>query len=85
VHGREDGRTRSIVFVQMGILVLLAVFTADADAADGSGRSFALVYAVFLAVQTVLWYTVWRQDRREHPEFLATTGAMWSAWACRWR
>jgi low temperature requirement protein LtrA len=30
LHGREDGRTRSIVFVQMGILVLLAVFTADA-------------------------------------------------------
>ena len=36
LHGREDGRTRSIVFVQMGILVLLAVFTAGA--ADGSGR-----------------------------------------------
>ena len=30
VHGREDGRTRTIVFAQMGILVLLAVFTADA-------------------------------------------------------
>jgi uncharacterized membrane protein len=30
LHGREDGRTRSIVFAQMGILVLLAVFTADA-------------------------------------------------------
>jgi low temperature requirement protein LtrA len=72
LHGREDGRTRSIVFVQMGILVLLAVFTADA--ADGSGRSFALVYAVFLAVQTVLWYTVWRQDRRDHPEYQAATG-----------
>ena len=33
LHGREDGRTRSIVFVQMGILVLLAVFTADAASA----------------------------------------------------
>ena len=30
LHGREDGRTRNIVFIQMGILVLLAVFTADA-------------------------------------------------------
>ena len=30
LHGREDGRTRNIVFVQMGVLVLLAVFTADA-------------------------------------------------------
>ena len=42
VHGREDGRTRTIVFVQMGILVLLAVFTADAT--DASGRGFAVVY-----------------------------------------
>ena len=72
LHGREDGRTRSIVFVQMGILVLLAVFTADA--AGGSGRAFAVVYAAFLVVQTWLWYTVRRQDRRDHPEFLAVTG-----------
>ena len=56
----------------MGILVLLAVFTEHA--ADTSGRSFALVYAVFLVVQTVLWFTVWRQDRRDHPEYQAATG-----------
>jgi low temperature requirement protein LtrA len=73
LHGRQDGRTRSIVFVQMGILVLLAVFTADAT--DGSGRGFAVVYATYQVVQTGLWYTVWRQDRRDHPEFLAATGA----------
>jgi low temperature requirement protein LtrA len=73
LHGREDGRTRSIVFVQMGILVLLAVFTADA--ADGSGWSFAVVYTTYQVVQTGLWYTVWLQDRRDHPEFVTTTGA----------
>jgi low temperature requirement protein LtrA len=72
LHGREDGRTRSIVFVQMGVLVLLAVFTADA--ADGGGWGFAVVYASYQVVQTGLWYSVWRQDRRAHPEFLATTG-----------
>jgi low temperature requirement protein LtrA len=72
LHGREDGRTRSIVFVQMGILVLLAVFTADA--ANGSGWGFAVVYATFQVVQTGLWYTVWRQDRRDHPEFLVAAG-----------
>jgi low temperature requirement protein LtrA len=72
VHGRQDGRTRSIVFVQMGILVLLAVFTAEA--ANGSGRGFAVVYAIFLVVQTGLWYTVWGQDRREGPEYQAATG-----------
>ena len=29
LHGGEDGRTRNIVFVQMCILALLAVFTAE--------------------------------------------------------
>ena len=72
LHGRGDGRTRNIVFVQMGVLVLLAVFTADA--ADGSGRSFALVYATFLAFSALLWYAVRRQDRREHFEFLDLAG-----------
>jgi low temperature requirement protein LtrA len=72
LHGREDGRTRSIVFVQMGILVLLAVFTAEA--ADGSGRGFAMVYATYQVVQTWLWYTVWRQDRRDHSESLGLAG-----------
>jgi low temperature requirement protein LtrA len=72
LHGREDGRTRSIVFVQMGILILLAVFTADA--ADGSGWGFAVVYATYQLVQTGLWYSVWRQDRRDHPEYLTATG-----------
>jgi len=72
LHGREDGRTRSIVFLQMGILVLLAVFTADA--ADTSGRGFAIVYATYQVVQTGLWFTVWRQDRRDHSEFLGLAG-----------
>jgi Bacterial low temperature requirement A protein (LtrA) len=72
LHGREDGRTRNVVFIQMGVLVLLAVFTADA--ADGSGRGFALVYATFLAVMTWLWYSVRRQDRQDRPEFLPVTG-----------
>jgi low temperature requirement protein LtrA len=72
LHGREDGRTRSIVFLQMGILALLAVFTAGA--ADGNGRGFAVVYAIYQVVQTWLWYSVWRQDRRDHSEFLALAG-----------
>ncbi|HEV2918177.1 MAG TPA: low temperature requirement protein A, partial [Actinomycetota bacterium] len=72
LHGREDGRTRSIVFVQMGILVLLAVFTADA--ADGGGWGFAVVYATYQVVQTWLWSSVWRQDRRDHSEFLGLAG-----------
>ena len=69
LHGREDGRTRNVVFVQMAIPALLAVSTADA--AEGAGRAFALVYATFLAYMTWLWYTVRREDQ---PEFLAVTG-----------
>ncbi len=72
LHGREDGRTRTIVFVQMGLLVLLAVFTADAPAEDG--RAFAIVYAACLAHVTWLYFTVRRQDRQHRPEFLAQTG-----------
>src|SRR4030081_1637312 len=36
LHGGEDGRTRNIVFVQMCILALVAVFTADAADRDGT-------------------------------------------------
>ena len=68
LHGREDGRTRSFVFIQMGILALLAVFAAGAP--DHDGPAFALVYAAFLAVLTWLWISVRQQDA---PEFMAVT------------
>src|SRR4029078_8288843 len=70
LHGRQDGRTRLFIFVQMAILALLAVFTGDAAGADGG--PFAVTYAVFLAVAAWLWLSVRRRDR---PEFLAVTGA----------
>lgn len=79
LHGREDGRTRTAVFLQMGLLVLLAVFTADAAGDDGTG--FALVYAAFLAVMTWLWLSVWREDRHGRPEFLAPTAGYVTAMA----
>jgi len=72
LHGREDGRTRSIVFVQMGILALLAAFAGDAGGADG--RGFAVVYSAFLGVVAVLWFLVRRQDRIEGSDFVAATG-----------
>jgi low temperature requirement protein LtrA len=70
LHGRQDGRTRSFVFLQIAILALLAVFTGSA--AGATGRQFALVYAVFLVVNIWLWYSVRRQDE---PEYMAITGA----------
>ena len=72
LHGRGDGRTRSLVFVQMGVLAVLAVYTGTATG-DG-GQAFALVYAVFLLVMTWAWNSVRLEDRRWRPEFLALTG-----------
>jgi len=71
LHGREDGRTRLQVFLQMGILALLAVFTAEA--AGSTGPQFALVYAVFLAFMGWQWYAIRELDRVERPEFLRIT------------
>jgi len=69
LHGREDGRTRVFVFAQMLLLALLAVFTADA--AGESGTQFAIVYVLYLAVVSWLWYTVRVQDSEE---YMAVTG-----------
>src|SRR5215472_4065426 len=73
LHGRDDGRTRVYVFLQIGVLAILTVFAGDASGA--SGAAFAIAYATFLFVMTWLWYAVRRQDalqRRE--EFLVDTG-----------
>jgi low temperature requirement protein LtrA len=84
LHGREDGRTRTFVFVQMAILALLAVFTGNA--AGQTGSAFALVYAGFLVVMTWLWYTVrrWRSHTRA-PGSTSTPGRPWSSGSSRWR
>ena len=71
LHGRVDGRTRLCVFLQMGVLALLAVFTAEA--AGATGTQFALVYAGFLALMAWHWYAVRELDRVERPEFLRIT------------
>lgn len=60
LHGRDDGRTRAFVFLQIGILTIVAVYAADAGA--GGGVGFAIAYAAFLTVMTWLWYVVRRQD-----------------------
>jgi low temperature requirement protein LtrA len=71
LHGREDGRTRLLVFLQMGILVLMAVFAEHA--ADTSGEAFAIAYAAFLGLMTWHWYAVRRLDATERPEYLGIT------------
>jgi low temperature requirement protein LtrA len=71
LHGREDGRTRLLVFTQMGFLALLAVFTQEAAGTEGA--AFALVYAAFLALMTWQWNIVRNQDRVDNPDFLPVT------------
>jgi low temperature requirement protein LtrA len=64
IHGRQDGRTRTFVFLQMGILVLLAAFTAGATG-EGGG-AFAVVYAVLFGVMGWLWFSVRGQDEAQY-------------------
>jgi low temperature requirement protein LtrA len=64
LHGREDGRNRSFIFLQMGILTLLAVFAGHATTTDG--EQFALTYAVLLAVLLWQWASVYRTDAPEY-------------------
>lgn len=71
LHGREDGRTRLLVFLQMGLLALLAVFTGEA--AGATGTQFAIVYALFLLLMGWAWYSIRELDRAERPEFLRIT------------
>lgn len=64
LHGREDGRTRTFVFLQMLILAVLAVFTGDTPGQTGS--QFAWTYVAYLVVLTWLWYSVRRVDSEEY-------------------
>ena len=68
LHGRADARTRFYVFVQMGLLVILAVFTGEAT--SGDGPAFATVYSAYLFLLGWLWYSVRRQD---DPAFRSAT------------
>ncbi len=60
LHGREDGRSRNYIFLQMGLLALLAVFAGTAT--DHDGRAFAVTYAVLFALLTWQWFQVKRID-----------------------
>ncbi|MFJ8632499.1 low temperature requirement protein A [Streptomyces sp. NPDC093568] len=63
LHGREDGHTRSLIFVQMLLLSLMAVYVGHADGDDG--RTLAALYALLLALLSYQWYSVYRQDEPE--------------------
>lgn len=64
MHGREDGRSRLYIFVQMGMLTVLAVFTGHAGSDDGT--AFALAYAVLLVLLSWQWFEVCSRDLPEN-------------------
>lgn len=69
LHGREDGRSRNYIFVQMGLLALLAVFAGEATGHDG--RAFSLTFAALFTVLTWQWFQVKRIDT--DPRYRVTT------------
>ena len=72
LHGGDDGRTRTIVFVQIALLALIAVFIGDA--ATTTSVQFSLAYGAFLAVMTWLWHDGRTQDRRDRPQSVQLLG-----------
>lgn len=62
LHGGDDGRSRSYIFAQMSLLVVLSVFAGHATVDTGDGRGFAAVYAVLLVLIGWQWFDVRRHD-----------------------
>lgn len=65
LHGGEDGRSRSYIFGQMALLVVLAVFTGHAADKVDDGRGFAVVYTILLLFIAWQWFDVRRFDSPE--------------------
>ena len=65
LHGGEDGRSRSYIFGQMAILVVLAVFAGHAADKVADGRGFAIVYTILLLFIAWQWFDVRRFDSPE--------------------
>jgi low temperature requirement protein LtrA len=69
LHGREDGRSRNYIFLQMGLLAVLAVFAEHAAAGDG--EEFAATYTALFVLLTWQWWQVHRIDT--DPRYRPTT------------
>lgn len=64
LHGREDGRNRTLIFAQMLLLGVLGTYVGHA--ADSDGAEFAAVFALLLLLLAWQWFTVVRRDSAEY-------------------
>jgi low temperature requirement protein LtrA len=62
LHGSNDGRSRTYMFVQMLLVALLSVYAGDATVDIDDGRRFAVVLAALLVWLIYQWWVVRRQD-----------------------
>ncbi|MEZ5192159.1 MAG: low temperature requirement protein A [Nocardioides sp.] len=70
LHGSDDGRSRSYMFVQMSLVALVSVYAGHAADDLDDGRTFAALLAFLIAWLGYQWWVVRRQD---DPEMAATT------------
>lgn len=61
-HGNNDIRTRVFTFLQMVAVVAMAIFTHDAIGKGSVG--FALSYAFFQLIMTILWWRTGVHDKK---------------------
>jgi low temperature requirement protein LtrA len=69
LHGRDDGRSRVAIFVQMMIIAPLAVFTPHAANTDST--EFAITYSLLMLVIMLLWWSVRRVDDEQYHSLTA--------------
>jgi low temperature requirement protein LtrA len=62
LHGSDDGRSRTYMFVQMLLVSLMSVYAGDATTNSADGRRFAILLAVLLVWLIYQWWVVRRQD-----------------------
>ena len=62
LHGSDDGRSRTYMFVQMLLISLMSVYAGQATVDGAAGRRFAILLAVLLVWLLYQWWVVRRQD-----------------------
>jgi low temperature requirement protein LtrA len=65
LHGSNDGRSRTYMFVQMLLISLMSVYAGEATVDSDDGRRFAILLSVLLLWLMYQWWVVRRQDDPE--------------------